>query len=337
MDASPLDQWIEQWQARVARVGTLTDEEWAEVKEAIHVSYELVGATPPAAVIRALSPQHAKAMALAHQADQTMGQVNAAAGLVTSIVEHDESFLARIPFGGVIAGRVDRAGLSPAVWGLDLHPHMLRPPCTGNLRPGIAAEVSWLVDRGRVSQTVTARRTVRAIVGRSLAGPARLLPDLAFVSDLPTQFLRDDEGHPHSDAGAAITWSDGSELNFWHGIRVPADFFRWSPARALAEVNIEVRRCAFERLGVEGLEDSLTLLAEAPDPANPPHVLRLYDLPRPWLSGRLLVVDNASIDKGGHRRRFQIFVPPHITDPVEAAANSFGMSADEYRQLQRAT
>lgn len=39
----------------------------------------------------------------------------------------------------------------------------------------------------------------------------------------------------------------------------------------------------------------------------------------------------------GHRRRFQIFVPADITDPIEAVANSFGMTAEQYAQLQRAT
>jgi hypothetical protein len=275
-------------------------------------------------------------MALAHLEDQPMAQVNAASHLSEAIQTHEQALLERVrSFSGAIASRVDSGIPSPRVWGSDLHPNMARPPCTGNLQPGVAAEVSWVIDHGQAAKSL--RRGLDAIVGRSVAGPARLLGDLAFVSDMPTHFLRDVEGRPHCNAGPAIAWSDRTGLNFWHGIRVPIDFFRWSVERALAEVNVEVRRCAFERIGVDRLEQSLKLLAEAPDPANPPHFLRLYDLPRPWLSGRLLVVNNASIDKGGHRRRFQIFVPPHITDPVEAAANSFGMTVEQYTQLQRAT
>ena len=333
-----LDDWVEKWQERASRTETLTADEWALVREAIHNSYIGAGAVPPAAVIRARSPKEAMAMALAHQADQPMAEVNASTRIVRAIADREAELLGRMrSFSGNIAARVDRGTLGPHIWGSRLHPHMTRPPCTGNMLPGVAAELTWMLDHGQMPSPASVRRGVDAIIGRSLGGPARLLTDLVFVSDMPTQFLTDDEGRAHGDSGPAIAWSDGAGVNVWHGTSVPADFFRWSVERALAEVNVEVRRCAFERIGVERLERSLRLLDEAPDPANPPHVLRLYDLPRPWLSGRLLVVDNASLDKGGHRRRFYLFVPPHITDPVEAAANSFGMTSEQYSRMQRAT
>lgn len=337
MHAATVDEWVQTWRAKAFRTDPLTSDEWRQVREAIDDSYVLAGATRPSAVIRARSPREVMAMALAHQEDQSMAQVNASARISEAIREHELSLLQPVRITGEIASRVDGGVLSPNVWGNQLHPHMLRSPCSGNLRPGLAAEVTWILEHASVPLTATIMRGLRSIVGRSLAGPARLLDDLAFVSDMPTQILYDEDGTLHCDAGPAIVWSDRTGLNFWHGTRVPNDFFRWSVDRALTEVNVEVRRCAIERLGVDGLERTLTLLAEAPDPANPPHMLRLYDLPRPWLSGRLLVVENASVDKGGRRRRFQIFVPPHITDPVEAVANSFGMIAAEYTQLQRAT
>lgn len=338
MDIPALDDWVTQWQERASRTEALRPDEWARVREAIHNSYIGAGAVPPEAVIRARSPKEAMAMALAHQADQTMVEVNAAARIVQMIADREAQLLGRMrSFSGHIARRVDRRVLSSHIWGKDLHPHMTRPPCTGNLGPGVAAEVTWMIEHGQVRAATPAKRGLDGIVGRTLGGPARLLTDLAFVSHMPVHFLTDDDGRPHNDSGPAIAWRDGTGLNVWHGTGVPADFFRWNVERALSEVNVEVRRCAFERLGVEQLEQSLRLLAAAPDPANPPHMLRLYDLPRPWLSGRLLVVDNASLDKGGHRRRFHIFVPPHISDPVEAAANSFGMTVEQYSRMQRAT
>ena len=337
MHPQTVDQWVERWRARAFRSDPLSADEWRQVREAIDDSYQLAGVSRPAAVIRARSPQEVMAMTLAHQEHQPMAQVNAAARITAAIREHELSLLSQTRFTGEIASRVNGGGLSPHVWGNDLHPHMLSGPGSGNLRPGFAAEVSWILNHEPVPFTGTIMRGLHSILGRSVGGPARLLDDLAFVSDMPTQILYDAEGNLHCDTGPAISWSDRTGLNFWHGTRVPKDFFRWSVDRALAEVNVEVRRCAFERIGVDRLERALSLLAEAPDPANPPHVLRLYDLPRPWLSGRLLVVENASIDKGGHRRRFQIFVPAHITDPIEAVANSFGMTAEQYAQLQRAT
>jgi hypothetical protein len=335
MATPSLDEWVASWRAKASRSGVLGRDEWEAVEEAINDSYLLAELRPPHAIIRARSPREVMAMVRDHQAMQPFTQVNAAARIAATIAGGEMFQLERLPFRGMIAARVDIAGLRPSVWGTDLHPHMVRPPCAGHMRIGLAAEAAWILNGGSVRQNQV--RSLTAIIGRSLAGPGRFLDDLVFVSNRPVRFRTDDEGLPHCGTGPAIEWTDGTVLNFWHGTRVPKDFFTWNTRRALAEVNVEVRRCAFERIGVDVLEQSLRLLAEAPDPANPPHLLRLYDLPRPWLSGRLLVVENASIDKGGHRRRFQIFVPPHITDAVEAAANSFGMTADQYRQLQRAT
>lgn len=337
MDGSAPDAWIAEGWYRASRADDLTSDDRVRVKDAIKSLYRLAGLTPPEAIVWGRSPQEVMAMAVAHQEQQATTMARTSARISNAIGEHQQQLLDRVPFTGLIADRVDNFGVTRRAWGTELHPDMLRSPGAGNLRSGVAAEVSWILDTKRFSASAGVEQGLRALVARSLAGPARFLDDIAFVSELPIRFLSDEEGRPHHDAGAAVQWADGKSLHFWHGTRVPADFLRWTAERALAEVNVEVRRCAFERLGVDGLEQSLSLLAEAPDPANPPYALRLYDLPRPWLNGRLLVVDNASIDKGGHRRRFQLFVPPHITDPVEAAANSFGMTVEQYVQLQRAT
>ena len=51
---------------------------------------------------------------------------------------------------------------------------------------------------------------------------------------------------------------------------------------------------------------------------------------------RFVRVTNASPSMDGTRRSYIIQVSPRITDPVEAVARSFGVSADEYRNLARA-
>jgi hypothetical protein len=52
---------------------------------------------------------------------------------------------------------------------------------------------------------------------------------------------------------------------------------------------------------------------------------------------RLLVMDNASRDRDGSRRRFAETVPAGISSAVAAAAWQFGVPAEEYARMTRAT
>jgi hypothetical protein len=78
---------------------------------------------------------------------------------------------------------------------------------------------------------------------------------------------------------------------------------------------------------------------EADDPGNPGHVLRLFDTPDQIYNEptRLLVMSNASLDRDGTRRAYAETVPAEIGSAVAAAAWQFGVDADMYRQLERAT
>jgi hypothetical protein len=151
----------------------------------------------------------------------------------------------------------------------------------------------------------------------------------------------DREGRLHCETGPAMAYRDGFEMFAWHGVRVPADFFEWDVQRALADDNSEIRRCGIERLGWDTVTDQLELIAEAPDPGNAPHTLRLYQgelLDSLYdQRARLLVAQNASLDKGGHRRVFGLPVPADVSDPIVAAAMLFNVEADVYRDLARAS
>jgi hypothetical protein len=87
----------------------------------------------------------------------------------------------------------------------------------------------------------------------------------------------------------------------------------------------------------------MSLVAECDDPGNPPHRLALYDLPAEWADMyngqrvRVLLMSNASLDKGGHRRGFGETVPADIDDPVAASAWQFGVPAAAYKGLVRAS
>ncbi len=177
----------------------------------------------------------------------------------------------------------------------------------------------------------------------ALNGGQRVMHEkFCIISDRHTEIHLDQNNNLHREDGPAKAYGDGWALNYWHGIAVPRDFFEWDTKRALAERNSEIRRAAIERLGWETVVDQLTLVASAPDPGNAPHEIRLYDLPSSLQdmfadSARILVVSNASLDKGGHRRVFGLPVPAHHSDPVAAAADLFGVPVAAYRQMARAS
>ena len=164
----------------------------------------------------------------------------------------------------------------------------------------------------------------------------------AVLTDRPTLIDRDEQGNLHGESGPALTYADGYVCHFWHGTAVPPDFYEWDITRVLQERNAEVRRCGVERIGWDAVIDRLELVAEAPDPGNTPHTLRLYDMGAEFADlyespARILVCQNASLDRGGHRRTFGLPVPAHHTDPVSAAAELFGVPVAAYRALERAT
>ncbi|WP_225991739.1 DUF6745 domain-containing protein [Actinomadura montaniterrae] len=166
--------------------------------------------------------------------------------------------------------------------------------------------------------------------------------DVCVVSERPvavsTEPAGDDgEVRLHAPDGPAIRYADGWDVHVWHGTPVPP----WviadpSPERIDREVNVEIRRCAIERLGwpayIEGA--GLRLVGAAPDPGNPGSELRLYDM-RP--DTRVLLAVNGSVERDGTRRRYGLTVPGAIGDPVAAAAWTYGLSAEQYSLLARRT
>lgn len=174
--------------------------------------------------------------------------------------------------------------------------------------------------------------------------------DFVVVSDRPTTIHREQVAargwgshRLHNPTGPSIAWA-GWELYHWHGTRVPA----WviddcTIDRIQAEQNTEVRRCAIEAFGWARFLEHIdaTLIDDDDDPGNPGHRLRLFDIPARWqpfdTPVRMLVMENASLDRDGTRRRFSETVPAEIGSAVAAAAWQFGVSPDTYRTLARAT
>jgi uncharacterized protein DUF6745 len=174
------------------------------------------------------------------------------------------------------------------------------------------------------------------------------LRGVAVLADRPTALHLDRDERPHRDGGPAIVHADGFAVHAWHGTRVPAELVTgagWPVERVLAEPNADLRRCAIERTGWDRFVTGARLRQvgpDRPDPGNPGQVLRLYELPgelgRPdGRPARLLLVTNASADRDGSRRTYGLPVPAEVSDPVAAAALTFGLSPAEYAGLDRAT
>ena len=164
------------------------------------------------------------------------------------------------------------------------------------------------------------------------------------MSSVRTEPIPDGDGQLrlHSADGPAIEYPDGWTVHAWHGIRVPS----WvidepTVDHIAAESNVEVRRCAIERIGWGAFIDQagLRYVSCAADPGNPGAELRLYDLPYTrWGSpSRLLLAVNGSVERDGTRRRYGLRVPPWFDDPVDAAGWTYGLTGGQYAQLQRRT
>ncbi|MEU8247928.1 DUF6745 domain-containing protein [Nonomuraea sp. NPDC048916] len=166
--------------------------------------------------------------------------------------------------------------------------------------------------------------------------------DVCVISERPvalhTEVWGDDgEVRPHCADGPAVRYADGWDVHAWHGILVPS----WVIAdpgveRIAQEANVEVRRCAIERIGWQTYIDraGLRLVATAPDPGNPGSELRLFDMRK---ETRVLLAVNGSVERDGHRRRYGLTVPGFLDDPVAAAGWTYGLSAEQYSLLVRRT
>lgn len=141
----------------------------------------------------------------------------------------------------------------------------------------------------------------------------------------------------HCGEGPALRYADGWEVHAWHGTQVPS-WVLTDPTvpRIAGETNVEVRRCAIERIGWATYIDQagLRLVASTPDPGNPGSELRLYDMRG---ETRVLLAVNGSVERDGRRRRYGLTVPGFLDDPIAAAGWTYGLSAEQYSLLVRRT
>ncbi|NJP95493.1 hypothetical protein HCN51_39700 [Nonomuraea sp. FMUSA5-5] len=154
----------------------------------------------------------------------------------------------------------------------------------------------------------------------------------------------DEQARPrlHRADGPAVAWKDGFGLCFWRGTHVPPAVVddTLTADEIIREPNAEIRRCAIERRGWDRfvIEARLDQIGPAvPDPGNPGQTLTLHDVP-PGVyptNVRVLLCTNGTVERDGTRRRFGLTVPAACTDPIEAAAWTYGLTPAQYAQAQR--
>jgi len=144
----------------------------------------------------------------------------------------------------------------------------------------------------------------------------------------------------HCPGGPAIRYPDGHGIHVLHGTPVPA-WVITDPTieRVRREPNVEVRRCAIERIGWDTYIElaGLSLVGACADPGNPGAELRLYDQPtQGWgAPERVLLVVNGTPESDGHHRRYGLGVPAEIDNPIAAAGWSYGLPQEHYARLIR--
>jgi hypothetical protein len=147
----------------------------------------------------------------------------------------------------------------------------------------------------------------------------------------------------HNAHGPSLRYHDGWTVYSWHGLRVPADLIDqgWDLTRILSERNQEVRRAAVERAGGwPTFRDDLTQVGKTvPDPGNPGAQLALYDIPDQVYTEpvRVLICTNGSVEKTGERRQYGLTTPAQFSDPVAAAAWTYGLTRAQYAECVRRT
>lgn len=166
---------------------------------------------------------------------------------------------------------------------------------------------------------------------------------IAVLTERPKAIYRDPQDRLHFEKGKALEYPDGWGVYAWHGTRVP-EWVVMDPTvkKIHAEENVEIRRCAIENLGWDKyVEDAgLQLGAPVADPGNPGQTLRLSQSLDIFGRGnpvKVLLCTNGTTERGGVRRKFGLTVPGTLTDPVEAAAWTYGWDKETYQNLQRRT
>jgi Domain of unknown function (DUF6745) len=184
------------------------------------------------------------------------------------------------------------------------------------------------------SQTIQKDTTGNRALAAALAEVSLSVPiwwpceHAAVIVDRPTRITVDQIGRLHAENGPALEFADGWQTHRWHGTAVPAALVTGdglTAAEILAEDNVEIRRCAIERMGWPQFINDAALARVGgswPDPGNPGRALALYHAPAGVATGGepgygdeglgVLLCANGTDEADGSRRVFGLTVPEDL-------------------------
>jgi hypothetical protein len=151
--------------------------------------------------------------------------------------------------------------------------------------------------------------------------------NLLVIVDRPKEILKDDQGRLHSEKGGAISWRDGYELFFWHGVSIPGEWLssKPTPAEALGQTNTELRRVACE---IVGWDNILSILdAKVIDADGDPEIGTLLRVNLPGSGNEQFLRVQC-----GTGRLFAIPVPPNMQTAIEAQSWLWGLDVTEFQK-----
>ncbi len=150
------------------------------------------------------------------------------------------------------------------------------------------------------------------------------------VVAVPRPSIRIHDNQLHHEDVPAVSWPNGTEYYFWHGIPVPSEVVESPQSLTVAcidaETNSEVRRVMIERFGQESyLIEGGAVKVDQTDWGT------LYRRPIAGEEDLVMVkVINATAEPNGTFKDYFLRVPPHIQTAKEAVAWTFQESTDDY-------
>lgn len=161
---------------------------------------------------------------------------------------------------------------------------------------------------------------------------------LCWISERPSRLCADDRGRLHSPDGPALTYRDGWSAYAWKGIDVPAWMIE-HPERITADtiadaLDPKLRHCMIEIMTPERFIDTGAVARVSADETGilwRKRWTRRGVIIASWAA--VEVVDGTSAPNG-LRKRYFLRVPASLSSAREAVAWTYGLSPDQYAQLE---
>lgn len=134
----------------------------------------------------------------------------------------------------------------------------------------------------------------------------------------------------HRDDGPALEWPD-TKIWAWRGVAVPK-YVVTNPEKITAksidqEKNSEIRRVMAERYGFDRYLSRMPVIHEDETGKLRNHL----DTDGTWV--KIVEVVNGTVEPDGTRKKYTLKVPPRCKTAIEGVAWSYGVTAEQYKNL----